>query len=49
MTSILISTLISLLASTVKNPRSEKAKKLRSTVEKLHEATEQFLAQVPEA
>lgn len=46
-TQAVISLAISFLSSTIKNPRSEKAKKVRASVQKLNDATEEFLAQVP--
>lgn len=49
MTKLVVSTLVALLASTVKNPQSEKARRLRAYVEQAHEATGQFLLLVPVA
>lgn len=41
----LISFVVELLSSRVKNPGSEKAYRLRAFVRKLHDASEQFLAE----
>ena len=44
---VAISTLVAALASTVKNPRSAKAKRLRKYVLMANEATTEFLEAVP--
>lgn len=50
MEKIIIGTVISVLAGTVKNPRSKKAQSLRRVVQDLAEACENFLAATdPEA
>lgn len=45
----LVATLVGILSSTVKNPRSDSARRLRKYVQTVNEATGQFLEQVPEA
>ena len=38
-----VSTLVTILASTIKNPKSENARKLRKYVLQVHDASHQFL------
>ena len=45
-TDMLIEFVVDLLAGFIKNPDSDKARRIRSVVEKLHNATAEFLERV---
>lgn len=48
-TEVLIQAVLGIIISHIKNPSSDKARRIRSIVGKLNDATQVFLERVPEA